>query len=202
MKKYNDGFTLIELMIVLSIMAVLLLVAVPNFSDSVEKNRVEAYRTDLLRDFAFARQEAINRNTPVTVCKSANGSDCTSAGNWDQGWIIFVDNSSATLVGSTLGANSNVEGVVDGDDEVLRVHGAINSSDQLEGTDNYVQFNVRGWLSLPSGSANTDMTLTACSKSDDYIRGVLILASGRAIASRIDGNGDSYVKTGTALACT
>ncbi len=82
---------------------------------------------------------------------------------------------------------------------MLRIHGAATGGDKLEGTEDYLQFDGRGWLQL--ASANADMTLTACSDGDEYIRGLLLLSSGRAMASRVDGSGDSFVKSGVALSC-
>jgi type IV fimbrial biogenesis protein FimT len=188
MKKYMRGFTLIELMVTIAIVAIMLTIAAPSMTGVLKKNRIESYQEDLLRDVGYARQEAVTRNIPVAVCKSADGATCTTGNDWEQGWIIFVDNPGTTA------------GSVDGGDEILRVHGAVAGGDRLEGSEHYLQFDGRGWLQLSSG--NTDVTLTACSDDDEYIRGMLILSSGRALASRVDGNGDSYVKTGAALACS
>ncbi|WP_339668882.1 GspH/FimT family pseudopilin [Dasania marina] len=191
MKKFNRGFTMIELMITLLIAAVLVVAAMPDMSATIERNRIDGYRADLIRDISFARQEAITRNIPITICNSADGASCTATTDWKLGWIVFIDKLSGT------------SGIVDGTDQVLKIHSAINSQDKLQATENYFQFNSRGWLALPlpSGSANTDIILTTCSKDDNFIKGVLVLASGRPVASRVDGSGDDYVKTGVALSC-
>ena len=164
MKKMNCGFTLIELMITLAVAAIVLLVAVPSFDNLMEKNRVEAAQKDLARDIAFARQAAATRNTFVSICKSSDGASC--GGNWKQGWITYVD-----VPGGTAG-------VVDGDDDVLRVHAAINSSDSLTSVDDFLQFSASGALQEPDASLPE---FKICSASGDHVQGLTVLRSGRAI---------------------
>lgn len=178
-RRFVTGFSLIELMVTLAIAAILLMIAAPDMSSLVERNRVETYRTDLISDISFARQEAITRNQPITLCSSDDGASCLLAADWTAGWIVFVD-------------QDGVAGVVDGADEVLKIHAAINAGDKLQSTEDYFQFNSRGWLVVPG--ANTDVTLTIDSVSGGHIRGVLVMVSGRALASRADVNGDHYVK--------
>lgn len=164
MKKKSSGFTLIELMITLAVAAIVLLVAVPSFDNLMEKNRVEAVQKDLARDIAFARQAAATRNTFVSICKSSNGTSC--GGNWKQGWIIYVD-----IPGGTAGT-------VDGDDEVLRVHEAINTNDSLTNTEDFLQFSASGALQEPDTGLPE---IKVCSASGDHVQGLTVLRSGRAI---------------------
>jgi len=85
------GVTLIELMIGITITGVLLAIGVPSFQSSIASSRVTTTNNDFVSAMALARSEAIRRGTRITVCKSANGTGCTTAGNWAQGWIVFVD---------------------------------------------------------------------------------------------------------------
>ena len=78
------GFTLIELMVVVAIAAILLMVAAPSFNETIEQSRVETVQNDLMRDVAFARQQALSRNSLVTICRSADGASCAGAGDWNQ----------------------------------------------------------------------------------------------------------------------
>lgn len=61
------GVTLIELMVVIAIVAVLMMVVVPSFTDFLAKKRVEGVLTELATDLQFARSEAVQRNTSVRV---------------------------------------------------------------------------------------------------------------------------------------
>ena len=91
------GFTLIELMITVTVIAVLLAIAVPSFSDSILSGKLSSYANDFVASTHLARSEAIKRNARVSICVSANGTSCTT-GNWSQGWVVFHDaNASNTI---------------------------------------------------------------------------------------------------------
>lgn len=77
----NRGFTLIELMVAIAILAITLGVAVPNFQEFVSRNRLAAATNELISALALARSEAVKRATPVTVASS----------DWSGGWQVFVD---------------------------------------------------------------------------------------------------------------
>jgi len=84
------GFTLVELMVTLLVLAVLLGLAVPSFRDAALSSRLTGYANDLVAGVQIARSEAIKRNATVTLCASANGSTCATAGGWEVGWIILA----------------------------------------------------------------------------------------------------------------
>ncbi|WP_426664593.1 GspH/FimT family pseudopilin [Rhodanobacter aciditrophus] len=84
------GFTLIELMVTLAVLAILTMIAVPSFRDTIRRNRVNSASNALLADLGYARAEAIDRGQTVTMCPSANGTSCTSSGTaWGSGWMVY-----------------------------------------------------------------------------------------------------------------
>ena len=87
----SDGFTLIELLIAIAIVSILLGMAVPSLSAIIQSNRQSGHINQLVGHLNYARSEAIKRRINVLVCKSQDGLSCTSAGNWQDGWILFVD---------------------------------------------------------------------------------------------------------------
>jgi type IV fimbrial biogenesis protein FimT len=90
MGKHAPGFTLLEMIIAVSISAILLTIAVPSFSASRLNSQLRASANDLVASVNLARNEALKRNRPVTLCVSnADGSSC-AAGNWGQGWVVMM----------------------------------------------------------------------------------------------------------------
>jgi type IV fimbrial biogenesis protein FimT len=92
------GFTLIELMIVLVILAAVLVIGLPSFSSAALVSRLKSYANEMVASVYLARSEAIKRNTATTLCMSADGNACTTSGDWEQGWIVVVDPNDPTTV--------------------------------------------------------------------------------------------------------
>ncbi|MDR2164085.1 MAG: GspH/FimT family pseudopilin [Zoogloeaceae bacterium] len=84
------GFTLLELMVTVSIAAILLAITVPSFSKFVDRNRVRSAADNLVTSLAAARSEAILRARKVSVCANTNKpSDDFFASGWH---IVEADN--------------------------------------------------------------------------------------------------------------
>ena len=105
------GFTLIELMVTLSVLAIILGIAVPSFQGMVLRNRLTSETNNLVSALAIARSEAIKRGRVVTICKTANPDAampaCAAGANWGNGWIAFTD--------------GDTRGTIDGTDLRLKV---------------------------------------------------------------------------------
>lgn len=82
------GFTLTELMTTVAVLAVLMGLAAPTFSDIALSSRLKDAANRLVSFAAVARSEAIKRNAVVTMCMSADAASCASSGGWEQGWIM------------------------------------------------------------------------------------------------------------------
>jgi type IV fimbrial biogenesis protein FimT len=105
MRHFNKGFTLIELMITVVIVAVVLGLAVPSFQTQLLNNRSLALGEDFATAINFVRSEAVKRATRVSLCASSDGATC--AGEWTDGFIAFVDTAvtdkaAAPIVGTVL----------------------------------------------------------------------------------------------------
>ncbi len=83
------GFTLVELMVTLSVAAILLTLAVPSFTEMVANNRMSTNANQFVTAMNFARSEAIKRNTAIDV--TATG------GAWSNGWTVTVNSDGTVL---------------------------------------------------------------------------------------------------------
>jgi len=132
MNRTQTGFTLIELMIALTIAGILVTMAVPNFRDFVMNNRLSAATNDFITTLAMARSEAVKRGEGVTICSSTDQATCTDTA-WNQGWIVMVTSNN----------------------EILRVHEPLDSAISLTNaaTNKSIEYRPTGFLN--AGTANT-----------------------------------------------
>ncbi len=90
------GFTLIELMITLVVLAALIALGLPSFQSAIRSNRVTTASNELLTAFSLARSEAIRNTRGSAICASANGTSCGN--DWNAGWLVWRDvNANTTL---------------------------------------------------------------------------------------------------------
>ncbi len=109
----NSGFTLIELMIAISLVAILLATAVPALEDFTNDARQTGAINDFVAAIHLARNTAITTNSRVTMCASASGTNCELTA-WENGWIVFGDlnaNGSLDVGERIVSASSAVEGL-------------------------------------------------------------------------------------------
>lgn len=86
--KTLHGFSLVEMMVIISILGILSAIAIPSFSEIILSTKLRSYANSLVGNAFLARGEAIKHNTPVTLCVSTNGTSCATGG-WEQGWIVL-----------------------------------------------------------------------------------------------------------------
>jgi type IV fimbrial biogenesis protein FimT len=113
MKQRLRGFTLVELLVTLTVTAVLMALAAPTFRTLLLKRSVQAAADALVSDLRLARSEAVKRSATVSVCSSADGASCSNGAAWQSGWIVFAD--------------ADGDGSLDAEDTVLRVQDAWRS---------------------------------------------------------------------------
>lgn len=85
----NAGFTLIELMVTIAVLAVVMAIAIPSMRGLINSNRLTTQANELVATLQYARSEAVRGNGRVTVCPTADGTTC---GGSDWGFVIVMRN--------------------------------------------------------------------------------------------------------------
>lgn len=174
-KQRLRGFTLVELLMSLAVMAILVTFAVPSFSAILGSSKLVAASNALLSSMHLARSEAIKRNSRVALCKTADGVSCAIAGGWEQGWIVFHDN--------------NNSGDRDINEPVIQRIQPLPGSVRLTGNSNvakYVSFLSTGATKMVAGGFQAG-TLTICNQSatSSEARQIVLNAVGRPRVQRV-----------------
>ena len=83
------GFTLIELMITVAVLAIIVGIAMPSFSSMIRDNRIGSISAELQGAIQFARAEAVKRRINVIICRrNAAGTGCENGTDWASGWLV------------------------------------------------------------------------------------------------------------------
>ncbi|MEP7185945.1 MAG: GspH/FimT family pseudopilin [Rhodanobacter sp.] len=87
-----QGTTLIEQIMVLTIMAVLTSIAVPPLHRLLSRDRLQVAQTDFMAALQNARATAATTGMRTMLCPSRDGATCSDEGRWDGGWLMGHDN--------------------------------------------------------------------------------------------------------------
>ena len=179
----DDGFSLMEMLIVISVVAVLLALAIPTFKFVTQSNRSTSEINGLLSNLQLARAEAIKEGQTVSVCPSIDGVSCSGASNaWQTGWLVFSD--------------TGIIGTIDGTDFVVRMQNAFTGTDSLQTDHNVsvITFSREGFaMNLPNA---VTFTLHDSTVNPQYTRCLSLTIVG-ALSTQIAGG-----QTAEAVPCT
>lgn len=172
------GFSLIELMVVISIIAIGLAIALPELSGFVRRNQISSGTNELLTAINLARAEAVKRGVAVTICATtapaSAAATCSGSDQWESGYIVFVD--------------GNVNGTRQpGTEELLRSSPAAppGLGIELNAALTAIRFAPNGMLNGQIRGAHF-VVLSSSSPSTREQRHICISAGGRAAAMSDD----------------
>lgn len=89
--KLPSGFTVLELMITVSVACILLLTGMPSFLQFSQRQAMKAAIGHLHNDLLMGRSEAVARALPGIACPGDPADGCSGDHDWSGGWIVFAD---------------------------------------------------------------------------------------------------------------
>jgi len=143
----NRGFTLIEMLICIAILAVLAGIAAPAFGKLIGRTHAQTARSQLAVALNEARIAAVSRGMHVVVCPSEDQRTCSDTTQWQRGWIVFAD------------PNHNRQ--ADDGETLLSVSQALADGVGVTGSSGRLRIDYQ-----PDGSARgSNATLTVCDRA-------------------------------------
>ena len=118
----SQGFTIIELMVVVVVTAVLASFAAPSFIELFRRFRVDTVREVMQGSIALARIEAVRTSRSVVI-RRVIGCGPLLVNEWNCGWQVFTDNDGNNVFN---GADQQIQ-LVDGQSETsIRKANVVN----------------------------------------------------------------------------
>ena len=161
------GFTLTELMVTVSLAAILAAIALPSFNNVIRNSRMATATNDFIAAVNLARSEAVKTNRGAALCASANGTACGT--DWSAGWMVFSD--------------PNGDGVAQTTELVLRYQ-RVNGIAETSSSRASFRFAARGECrdcnggAFGSGTSDLVIRATPCSSGQEQVRALRILRTG------------------------
>ena len=163
MERRQAGFTLMEALVAMAIVAIGLGLAVPAYSNAAAATHAGAARVDLAESLFTALNHSTLTETQVVVCSSNDGVACSGSADWSRGWIAFADIDGNRIHGSN--------------ETLLRRHPHLEGGTHLRSTTQRTRI-----VFQPHGgaSAGSNVTFTLCDSRGPAKATTVVLAnSGR-----------------------
>jgi type IV fimbrial biogenesis protein FimT len=180
----SRGFTLIELMFTVALLAILTSLAAPSFARMMASNRMATQTNEFTAALNLARLEAVRRGQPVAIRGCTVVCDGTDDSiQFERGWKVFTDNgdgaaanpvtaTDGTVIresGGALGGNTRITRVTRGGTAPNWTYADATSSltDRM-----YVVFNSRG-----ANTSTAAAFFRVCDANDTTVRGRIVQIS-------------------------
>lgn len=163
------GFTLIELIITLSIVSILFGIGLPHFTSSVQHSRVKTATQSLLESLDLTRTQAVFTRKRTTIRRQTT---------WEEGWDVFID--------------SNNNGIIDANERVIQKHEKLTGVRIIANrpVKNYVSYVGTGEGRLANGTNDAGAfqagTFTICPEAKGKGYELILARGGRVRTNKID----------------
>ncbi|MGY1424263.1 GspH/FimT family pseudopilin [Lysobacter sp. A289] len=172
----SAGFTLIELMITLVVLAVVVTMAAPSFSRLIDSNRLTASANEVVGAMQLAKIEAVRRNSSVVLCPSTDGAIC--AGDDWRRLIVFADEDGNSAVDAP--ADEIIRNLTIADSAITVTPSTNTASNQR------IRFGADGFARV-GGAGAREGGLSVCSTDLDAAentRDILVAVSRISVSTR------------------
>ncbi len=174
------GFTLIELMVTLAVLAIVLGIAIPSFNAMIRNNQSLALGDELISALNFTRSEAVKRSDIVTLCAS-NAARDGCGDDWTNGWLIIRDRDAGGEQGNNPTVNADADILRDREPLANGMSIAMNRGAAVT----HVRFNQLGALARTDNNQVTGLVRHEdC--TNDSARAIRISLSGSVNSARAE----------------
>jgi len=168
------GFTLMEILMTIAILAIFMVIAMPNFINVLENDSIVNMTNDVVFALKMARSEAIKRDVPVSVCATSDNTYTACGNNWNLGWMVFVNPTGGTTLSNTATAPLlRTEAITD-------QNATITSAPSV----NIITYTGTGIAATNSGNVTFTIKATGC--TGDSGRQVAISLSGNPVVTNVN----------------
>lgn len=192
------GFTLLELMVTIAIVAILTAIAFPDFRDLLKRSAVGGHASELIGDLNFARETASTEMSFVSICPTADPTasvpSCAVSSSYAQGWIVYKAPTAGTTYSTAAGF------------ALLRIGQSFTNASIIADSSAPISFDQRGGA-LVGGTPKAELFFVCTKNAADAVgrsspraagQRVSVLASGRVSATKLSTSSDD---SGAELLC-
>ena len=173
MHRQSSAFSLYELLITLTLIAVLAGLGLPYFGATLANSRVRTEVDALFHAMHLARKESIMRRSVVSICPSIDGKRCQPGLDWSAGWIMFNNR------------DKDEPPQLDPGEPLLAVHRSVPEV--------RITANRRGFTLRATEKRATNGTVVVCDARDRVRpRALVVSYTGRPRVALEDGSGEAY----------